>query len=134
MQSKNVDSREPLRRLERRIARLKRRAQQLERPSGKYWVARRVLLLCGSLLALLFCKLSGVTTGLVMVALFLMVVVLVAIYHSRLRDGFDRNGLMLKIKLVQVARINLDWERLPRSYQAAPEPDHPFDTDLHLTR
>lgn len=133
IESKTVDSREPLRRLERRIARIERRAQQLERLSGKYWVARRVLLLCGSLLALLFCKLSGGTTGLIMAALLLMVFVLVGIYHSRVREGITRNGLMLNIKLVQVARINLDWEGLPGSYQTAPEPDHPFETDLDLT-
>jgi hypothetical protein len=133
VESKTVDSREPLRRLERRIARLERRAQQLETLSSKYWVARRILMLCGSLLALLFCKLSGGTTGLIMAALCLMIFVLVAIYHSRARASAARNALMLNIKQVQVARINLDWERLPRSYQTAPEPDHPFETDLDIT-
>ena len=133
IESKTVDRREPLRRLERRIARLERRATQLEMLSGKYWVARRILLLCGSLLALLICKLSGGTTGLIMAALLLLFFVLVAIYHSRVRDGITSIGLMLNIKLVQVARINLDWERLPRSYQTAPEPDHPFETDLDIT-
>ena len=133
MQSKTADSREPLRRLEHRIARLERRAQQLERLSGKYWVARRILLLSGFLLALLFCKLSGGTDGLILAALFVFVFALVAIYHARLRDGITRNGLMLNIKLVQVARINLDWERLPRSHQTPPEPGHPFETDLDIT-
>jgi MutS-like protein len=133
IQSKTADSREPLRRLGHRIARLERRAQQLERLSGKCWVARRILLLCGALLALLFCKLSGGTAGLIMAGLFVIVFALVAIYHGRLRDGITRNGLMLNIKLVQVARINLDWERLPRSHQTPPEPAHPFETDLDIT-
>jgi hypothetical protein len=68
-----------------------------------------------------------------MAALLLMVFVLVAIYHGRLRDGLARNGLMLNIKLVQVARINLDWDRLPRSHQTPPESGHPFETDLDIT-
>lgn len=133
MQTKTADSREPLRRLEHRIARLERRALQLESLSNKYWVARRVLFLCGSLLALLFCKLSGGTTGLFLAALFLITFVVVAIYHSRVRDSATRNTLMLGIKQIQVARINLDWEQLPLSDQTPPEPGHHFETDLDVT-
>src|SRR6267143_4257703 len=95
MRSKKADSQEPLRRLERRIARLERRAQQLERVSSKYWVARRVLLFGGALLALLSCKLNSSTTGLILTALFLAVFVLVAIYHNKVRDSITRNALML---------------------------------------
>ena len=133
MQTKTADSREPLGRLQHRIARLKRRALQLESLSTKYWVARRILLLCGSLLALLFCKLSGGMTGLILAALFLIVFTVVASYHSRVRDSIVRNALLLNIKQVQVARISLDWEQLPRSDQTPPEPGHPFETDLDVT-
>ena len=133
MRSKAADSQEPLRRLERRIARLKRRAQQLERVSNNYWVARRVLLLCGTLFALLSCKLAGSTTGLILTALFLAVFILVAIYHNRVRDAMTRNALMLNIKHVQVARLKVDWEHLSRSDQTPPEPGHPFETDLDVT-
>jgi hypothetical protein len=126
-----------LQHLEHTIARLKRRAQQLEALSGKYWVARRVLFVCGSLLALLFCKYSGTTTGLILAALGLLVFIVVAVYHSQVRDSLNRNALMLNIKEIQVARINLDWEQLPRSDQSSPEPEHlpkhPFATDLDVT-
>ena len=133
MQTKTADSREPLRRLEHRIARLKRRALQLESLSNKYWAARRILFGCGTLLALLFCKLSGGKTGVILAGLFLIVFVAVAIYHSRVRTSAARNALMLNIKQVQMARINLDWEQLPRSDQTPPEPEHPFETDLDVT-
>jgi hypothetical protein len=133
MRSKTADSQEPLRRLERRIARLERRAQQLETLSSKFWVARRVLLFGGALLALLSCKLAGSTTGLILTALFLAVFILVAIYHNRVRDGMTRNALMLNIKRVQVARIKVDWEHLSRSDQTPPDPGHPFETDLDIT-
>jgi MutS domain V len=133
MQTTTADSREPWRRLEHRIARLKRRALQLESISNKYWLARRILFLCGSLLALLFCKLSGGTTGLILAALFLIAFIVVAIYHSQVRDSAVRNALMLNIKQIQVARINLDWEQLPRSDQTPPVSEHPFATDLDVT-
>jgi len=133
MRSKTADSQEPLGRLEHRIARLRARAQQLESLSSKYWVARRVLLICGTLLALLSCKLAGSTTGLILTALFLAVFVLVAIYHNRVRDSITRNALMLNIKHVQIARIKVDWEHLSRSDQTPPDPGHPFEIDLDVT-
>jgi hypothetical protein len=133
MQSKPADSRELLRRLEHRIARLKRRSQQLENLSGKYWVARRVLVVAGALLALFSCQLAGSTAGLILAALFLVAFALVAICHGRVRDSTSRIALMLNIKHVQVARINLDWEHLPHSDQTPPEPEHPFATDLDVT-
>src|SRR5882672_5228819 len=133
MRSKTADSQEPLRRLEHRIARLRARSQQLESLSSKYWVARRVLLFGGALLALLSCKLAGSTTGLILTALFLAVFVLVAICHNKVRDGMTRNALMLNIKHVQVARIKVDWGHLSRSDQTPPEPGHPFETDLDVT-
>lgn len=132
MQSKPADSRELLRRLEHISARLKRRSQQLENVSGKYWVARRALVVVGALLALFSCQLAGSTAGLILAALFLIAFVLVAICHDRVRDSLNRIALMLKIKHLQLARINLDWEHLPHSDQTPPEPEHPFATDLDI--
>jgi hypothetical protein len=119
--------------LEAVTARLKRREQQLETISNKYWLARRVLFICGSLLALTFCKYSGSTTGVILAAVFLIVFVVVTIYHGRVRESLNRNALMLNIKRVQVARIKLDWEHLPLSDESPPEPEHPFATDLDVT-
>ena len=133
MQSKPADSREVLRRLEHRVARLKRRSQHLETLGNKYWVARRILVAGGALLALISCKLAGSTTGLILIALFVVVFIVVAICHSRVRDSINRIALMLNIKRVQIARINLDWEHLPHSDQTPPEPEHPFATDLDIT-
>jgi hypothetical protein len=133
MKTKPADSVVRPQSLQRMIARLKRRAIQLEKLSRNYWLVRRVLFALGSLLALAFCKYSGGTTGVILAALFLTVFVVVTIYHSRVRESISRNTLMLNVKQVQVARINLDWEHLPTSDQSPPEPEHPFATDLDVT-
>jgi hypothetical protein len=133
MKTKPADSVVRPQSLQRMIARLKRRAIQLEKLSRNYWLVRRVLFALGSLLALAFCKYSGGTTGVILAALFLTVFVVVTIYHSRVRESISRNTLMLNVKQVQVARINLDWEHLPASDQLPPEPEHPFATDLDVT-
>ena len=119
MQNKMTAINRP-RSLEHTIARLNRRAQQLEAQSTKYWKVRRVLFVCGTLLALVFCKYSGGTTGVIFVSLFVAVFVVVTVYHNRVRESITRTALMINIKQVQVARINLDWDHLPLSDQSPP--------------
>ena len=133
MPDETFDSVNRLSRLENRIARLKRRSEQLERLSNKYWKARRVLFVCGVLLALLSCKYSGQIVGWSFAGASLALFCTVAVYHRRVRDSITTNSLMLNIKRIQVARINLDWERLPLSDQSPSEATHPFETDLDIT-
>jgi MutS domain V len=115
------------------IARLKRRSDQLERLSKKYWLARRILFFSGSLLALFVWHFAGRKSGLFLAALFVLVFAMVAIYHNRVRESIGRNSLMLHIKSVQVARLNLDWDHLPLADQSPPETNHLFETDLDVT-
>jgi hypothetical protein len=122
-----------LKHLENRIARLKRRAEQLERVSDKYWTTRRVLFVCGVLLALLSCKYSGQIAGWSLAGFSLALFCAVAVYHRKVRDSITTNSLMLNIKQIQVARIHLDWEQLPLSDQSPSEATHPFETDLDIT-
>lgn len=123
-------------RLTQKIARLKRRTQRLERLSDKYWLARRVLFVSGAVLSLFLCKLSGGIAGVTLAILILVVFIVVAGYHARVRDVITRTSLMIKIKEIQLARINLDWQQLPRYFQAPelePPLEHPFATDLDVT-
>ena len=115
------------------IARLERRAQQLEQLSKKYWRARRALFLTGLLLSIFIWQFAGGTTGRLVVALFVILFAGVVVYHSRVRESINRNRLMLEIKNVQMARINLDWEHLPATDYLASQPDHPFETDIDVT-
>jgi hypothetical protein len=119
--------------LERTIARLTRRSEHLETLSRKYWRARRAIYLTGSLSALLSWRFAGGTTALIVALVFVALFAGVATYHNRVRDSITRHGLMLEIKNVQIARINLDWDRLPPADQSPRETDHPFETDLDLT-
>src|SRR5678815_1228228 len=126
MQAKPQDR---LQQLEHTIARLKRRAEQLERVSKKYWTVRRIIFICGGLLALGFCKYSGGTAGLILVGLFLAIFSTVAIFHRRVRDSLTRNALLLNIQEIQIARIHLDWDVLPstdQSRDSTSEAGHPF--------
>jgi hypothetical protein len=119
--------------LEGRIARLKRRAEQLKEIGNKYWTVRRVIFVCGLLLALFFCKFSGTAAGCVLAASFSLGFWVVTVYHMRVRDSIARNSLMLDIKQIQVARIRLDWDHMPHGDQSLPVAGHPFESDLDIT-
>lgn len=118
--------------LENGIARLERRSELLERVSSKYWLARRVIFVSGLLLTLITWQ-FGWKTGLLIAAVFASVFAVVAIYHNRLRESIARGDLMVQIKSLQVARLDLDWQHLRPVDQTPPEPNHPFETDIDVT-
>ena len=120
-------------RLESTIARLERRSAQLEKINRQYWRARRVLFVAGTLVTLLALEIAGLRIGVLAAALFVFLFTVVAAFHNKVRDGMTKNSLMLAIKQVQVARIDLDWEHLPPVDHLPSNPDHPFETDIDLT-
>ncbi len=119
--------------LEKQIARLRRRAEVLDKISGKYWNARRIIFICGVLLALAFCNLAGRTPAWFVAGLVVILFSVVTIFHNRVRDSIRRISLLVDIKQIQIARIHLDWNRIPPAEQSAPLAGHPFETDLDIT-
>jgi hypothetical protein len=122
-----------LRPLQNRIERLSRRSAQLERLSKKYWLARRSIFGAGAVLALVAWQLTGGRSALVLAGLFLITFIIVASFHNRVLESIKRTSLMLEIKKVQIARINLDWHQMPLTDSSTPEPDHPFEIDIDVT-
>jgi len=122
-----------LEQLDRQIARLRRRGEFLNAISRKYWNARRVIFVAGALLALAFCNFAGSTVAWFVAALLAIVFSVVTFFHTRVRDSITRNSLLIEIKQVQIARINLDWDRIPAADSSLPVTGHPFETDLDIT-
>jgi len=120
-----------LQQLETQIARLQRRTEFLNQISSKYWNARRIIFIAGVLLALTFCNLSGRKAGWIAGGLLTVLFCVVTIFHSRVRESLNRVSLLIDIKRVQVARIQLDWDRLP-STEPWSIADHPFASDLDI--
>jgi len=120
--------------LDKQIARLRGRAVGLNEISQKYWIARRIIFICGVLLALAFCNFAGTKTAWFFAVLVTIAFSVVTVYHNRVRDSLTRNSLLIEIKQVHIARIHLDWERIPPADPASsPAAGHPFETDLDIT-
>src|SRR5262249_9322617 len=123
-----------LQQLEKQIARLGRRADQLNVISGKYWTARRIIFIAGALVALAFCNFAGTKSAWIVAALLGILFSIVTMFHTRVRDSLTRNSLLIDIKQVQIARIQLQWECLPGTDQTRlPDANHPFEGDLDIT-
>jgi hypothetical protein len=122
-----------LEQLDKQIARLRRRGGFLDAISRKYWTARRIIFVAGALLALAFCNFAGSTVAWFVAALLALLFSIVTIFHTRVRDSITRNSLLIEIKQVQIARINLDWDRIPPADPSPPVAGHPFETDLDIT-
>ena len=120
--------------LEKQIARLERRAKSLNEISSKYWTARRITFVLGALFALAFCNIAGRAGGWLIAGVFAVEFIFVTVFHNKVRDSLTRNELLIEIKRVQIARIHLDWERIPLGDPLAQSiPGHPFETDLDIT-
>ena len=90
--------------------------------------------MAGALLALTFCNFAGRTAAWIAGGIVVIGFAVVTVFHNRVRDSLTRNGLLIEIKKVQIARIRLDWERIPPADPLAhPVPGHPFETDLDIT-
>ena len=123
-----------LQQLEKQIARLERRAKSLNEISKKYWTARRIIFVSGVLLALAFCNFAGNTIAWGVAAILVLIFGVVTFFHTRVRHSLTRNSLLINIKQVQIARIRLDWDKIPPGDQSAhPVQGHPFETDLDIT-
>jgi len=119
--------------LDKQIARLRRRGEFLNQISRKYWNARRVIFVAGALLALAFCNFAGSKVAWFVAALLAIVFAIVTIFHTRVRDSITRNSLLIEIKQVQIARINLDWDHIPAADPVPHMAGHPFESDLDIT-
>jgi hypothetical protein len=122
-----------LQQLDKQIARLRRRGEFLDAISRKYWNARRIIFVAGALLALAFCNFAGTKLAWFVAALIAIVFSVVTIFHTRARDSITRNSLLIEIKQIHIARINLDWDRIPVADPDQPVAGHPFASDLDIT-
>ena len=58
---------------------------------------------------------------------------IIAWYHHRLARGIRRYQIWLEIKKSQIARMELDWEKIPQSMLQSPLSDLSFEKDLDIT-
>src|SRR5688572_22662706 len=114
------------------MIRLQRRLTGLRQRSHRYaWL--RLALFGGGLLGsgLLFYFFGGLLFGLGLIITLLLFGIAVY-YHRQIDRSIARHEGWLHLKSSQVARMQLDWERLPLESWRRPNYEHPFEADLDL--
>ncbi|HEY6542283.1 MAG TPA: hypothetical protein VIZ18_15170 [Ktedonobacteraceae bacterium] len=119
--------------IERQIERLQRRLHVLDAQSNRLGWTRVGIFFCGVLLSVLAYFLAGWWLLIIFAAVTLVVFSVAVYFHQRLNRSITRHTLLMRIKLSQVARIRLDWERMPPPRFSDASQEHPFEIDLDIT-
>jgi hypothetical protein len=124
---------ERLQALENQVARLQRRLAILNQRSSRYSWLRLAIFLAGLVISITIFILFKGWWFLISGFLFLALFNFVAYYHRQIERSITRHKIWSQIKSTQIARISLDWDKLPPDYAGAVPAGHPFAVDLDIT-
>lgn len=113
------------------IERADRRLEAGRRLSLRISQWRLALFLIGAVASVGSFKLEFYALGNAVLAVFVALFAVVASYHNRLEERLHRWRLWQSLKRAHLARVRLDWERIPARSHTAPV-DHPYAEDLDL--
>ncbi len=119
--------------LERQIARVQRRRALLDRRSNRYSWVRVAIFFGGLLISAAAGFLAAWWIGVILVCVTLLAFAIVAHFHGKIERSLNRHTLWLHIKATHVARMRLDWQRIPAAPAFEPQGNHPFEIDLDIT-
>jgi ABC-type multidrug transport system fused ATPase/permease subunit len=118
--------------LEDGIWRFEKRLDYLKSRSRKLSYYRLVIFLA-SLVFFFYFFFAGNTLPLyITIAVFIILFGILTGIHNNLERGIKKNLLWTGIKKLHIARMNLEWDKLPPSV-FTPDNKHPYDFDLSIT-
>ena len=119
--------------IENQVNRLGDRLTKLQALSLRLSLYRLLIFLIGGALVFISffwinANLAGLFAGSAFIAFSI-----IAYYHRRLGKGIRSHQIWMEIKKNQLARMNLDWEKIPGSMLQLPFSDLSFEKDLDIT-
>ncbi len=117
--------------LDRQIQRLGRHITSLQQRSNRLSTLRLLIFLVGFALSVAV-GLMDLLIGWIIVITWLVIFAVVVRIHSRLSQTLTRFQLLQQLKMAHLARLQLDWEKLPVPPVESPGSKHPFALDLDL--
>ena len=119
--------------IENQVNRLENRMRKLHALSRQLsWYRLAIFLIGGTLFFISFFWISEKSAWLV-AATAAIIFSIIACYHHRLAKGTRRHQIWIQIKKSQLARMDLNWEKIPGSELQLPLSDLPFEKDLDIT-
>lgn len=127
-----IDKQTRLNALERHITRLNQRIDSLRARSDQFVRLRVAIVAISVIVVFLAFSLVGNTAGWISAVIALIAFNIAAYYHRQAQNSIQRHIAWRRIKIAHIARIKLDWERIPAEENLPIPPDHPFAIDLDL--
>jgi len=119
--------------LRRQVVRLERRLGELGQVSNRYAWARLLTFVGGIIFTAAVWIIGGAVWGIAALVISLIAFRVVAGIHSRVKSSLIRHGLWRDIKTAQIARMTVDWERIPAELKFRDYADRALELDLDLT-
>jgi hypothetical protein len=111
---------------------LKNELVDLGRRSDRYTNVRLVTFVLGGVASGATLVVAGLWSWLAVTGVALIPFITAVYFHRDVEENIIRNRIQLRLKQNSVARMTLDWKRIPATVAAAPDPQHPFALDLDL--
>lgn len=112
--------------------RLNRRIATLERVSRIFSRVRLALVLCGALATYLAGQYGTATAGWLVFLVMTIAFIILVQRHEHIERSLARHRIWHRLKSTHLARMTLDWEKLPKPVSALASSAHPFAVDLNL--
>ncbi|MHC1726977.1 MAG: MutS family DNA mismatch repair protein [Syntrophobacteraceae bacterium] len=119
--------------LERQIERLSLRIARLNGISKRCANIRLCIVLAGVPLIWTCFRLADGWVGFMVLMIVLTAFCIVLQHHGRLRKSIRQSRILQNLKSAHVARIRLDWERIPSVPAIQAPVEHPFGIDLDIS-
>lgn len=118
--------------LENQIKLIAARLNRQNQRSNKFSKIRLIVFLVGSAIGISAYYLVAVALGWSLLGLTLVVFNVVAYFHRKVERSINQYKIWHDLKSTQLARMNLDWDKLPES-SFEPDELHAFEKDLDIT-
>lgn len=115
------------------ISKLTERINFLNKKSNSLSYYRLSVIAAGVLLAYISFNYIGTLTGVSVIILDLLFFAVLAAKHSKVIQSIDKIKKWVQIKNVRLAKMNLDWEKIPEAKKEYRDSHHPFEIDLDIT-
>ncbi|MFN8578422.1 MAG: hypothetical protein U0354_16440 [Candidatus Sericytochromatia bacterium] len=118
--------------LKRYISKLAFRVSKLNSINNNYIFLRVIVFLSGIALTILayssFNKTIGTLTLLISIIAFFITIY----FHNKVIKSIEKHNAWIIIKGENIARLNIDWDKIPESHIKNIESNHPFATDIDI--
>ena len=108
------------------------RIVRLQRLSRRFSHVRLLLVLLGISSIWASYRFAGNWPGTIISVVSVVAFLFVLYRHGRLKESINQHTILVDLKSAQIARMQLDWERIPRVFSLPMEVDHPFGVDLDI--